>query len=155
MANSLMRIDPFRDLTRFDPLRDIDELFRDLAGPAWRAEQMPRMRMDVSETEQHYLVKAELPGVQKEDIKVSIHGNQVSLSAEVKNEKSADAASGGGGGGSAGNLRSERYYGQVQRSFTLPQEVDDDQAEARYENGVLSLTLPKKIGTGGKQLAIQ
>lgn len=151
MANSLMRIDPFRDLTRFDPLRDIDDLFRDLAGTAWRGEQAPRMRMDVSETEQQYLVKAELPGVQKEDIKVSIQGNQVSLSAEVRNEKSADAA----GSGSTGNLRSERYYGQVQRSFTLPQEVDDDQAEARYENGVLSLTLPKKMGTGGKQLAIQ
>ena len=87
--------------------------------------------------------------MQKEDIKVSIHGNQVSLSAEVKNERNADA------GSSGGNLRSERYYGLVQRSFTLPQEVDDDQAEARYENGVLSLTLPKKMGTGGKQLAIQ
>ncbi|KQN70285.1 stress protein [Duganella sp. Leaf61] len=149
MANSLMHIDPFRDLTRFDPLRDIDDLFRNLAGPTWRAEQAPRMRMDVSETEQQYLVKAELPGVQKEDIKVSIHGNQVSLSAEVKNERNADA------GSSGGNLRSERYYGLVQRSFTLPQEVDDDQAEARYENGVLSLTLPKKMGTGGKQLAIQ
>ncbi|NVD71280.1 Hsp20/alpha crystallin family protein [Duganella sp. BJB1802] len=149
MANSLMRIDPFRDLARFDPFRDMDEMFRDFAPSVWRgADVSPRMRMDVSETDKEYLVKAEIPGVQKEDIKVAVNGNQVSLSAEVKEEQPAEA-------GKTGSLRSERYYGQVQRSFTLPQEVDDDQAEARYENGVLHLSLPKRVGTGGKQLAIQ
>ncbi|HWW71130.1 MAG TPA: Hsp20/alpha crystallin family protein [Duganella sp.] len=149
MANNLMRIDPFRDIARFDPFRDIDDLFRDLTPAMWRnVDQVPRMRMDVSETEKEYLVKAEIPGVQKDDIKVAINGNQVSLSAEIKEEK--DAAT-----GSTGALRSERYYGQLQRSFTLPQEVDDDQAQARYENGVLHLTLPKKVGSGGKQLTIQ
>jgi HSP20 family protein len=154
MANSLMRLDPFRDIARFDPFRDMDELFRDFSPPVWRQEQTPRMRMDVTETEKEYTVKAEIPGVQKEDIKVAVNGNQVSLTAEIKEEKSADAG-GAGGTGSGGTLRSERYYGQVHRSFTLPQEVDDDQAGARYENGVLTLTLPKKVGTGGKQLAIQ
>nr|WP_315391714.1 Hsp20/alpha crystallin family protein [uncultured Duganella sp.] len=152
MANSLMRLDPFRDIARFDPFRDMDELFRDFPPPVWRQEQTPRMRMDVTETDKEYTVKAEIPGVQKEDIKVAVHGNQVSLTAEIKEEKSADGGSGTGGGGM---LRNERYYGQVHRSFTLPQEVDDDQAGARYENGVLTLTLPKKVGTGGKQLAIQ
>lgn len=153
MANSLMRLDPFRDIARFDPFRDMDELFRDFSPPAWRQEQTPRMRMDVTETEKEYTVKAEIPGVQKEDIKVAVNGNQVSLTAEIKEEKSADGGGAGGTGG--GTLRSERYYGQLHRSFTLPQEVDDDQAGARYENGVLTLTLPKKVGTGGKQLAIQ
>ena len=154
MANSLMRLDPFRDIARFDPFRDMDELFRDFSPPVWRQEQTPRMRMDVTETEKKYTVKAEIPGVQKEDIKVAVNGNQVSLTAEIKEEKSADGGGAGGAGGS-GTLRSERYYGQLHRSFTLPQEVDDDQAGARYENGVLTLTLPKKVGTGGKQLAIQ
>lgn len=149
MANSLMRFDPFRDIARFDPFLDMDEMFRDLTPSIWRnAEVAPRMRMDVSETEKEYLVKAEIPGVQKDDIKVAINGNQVSLSAEVKDEQQVGSVK-------SGALRSERYYGQVQRSFTLPQEVDDDQAEARYENGVLHLTLPKKVGTGGKQLSIQ
>ena len=149
MANNLMRMDPFRDISRFDPFRDIDELFRDLSPSVWRnADHAPRMRMDVSETEKEYFVKAEIPGVQKDDIKVAINGNQVSLSAEIKDEK--DAA-----GGNTGSLRTERYYGQLHRSFTLPQEVDDDQAQARYENGVLHLTLPKKVGSGGKQLTIQ
>jgi HSP20 family protein len=86
--------------------------------------------------------------VNKEDIKVAINGNQVTLTAEVKEENDA-------GSSSSGTLRSERYYGQLYRSFTLPQEVDDDQAQARYENGVLQLTLPKKTGGGGKQLQIQ
>ncbi len=149
MANSLMRIDPFRELARFDPFRDMDEMFRDFAPAAWRgADVAPRMRMDVSETDKAYLVKAEIPGVQKEDIKVAVNGNQVSLSAEIKDEQQA-------GANKTGALRSERYYGQLQRSFTLPQDVDDEQAEARYENGVLHLTLPKKVGTGGKQLSIQ
>jgi HSP20 family protein len=149
MANSLMRGGPLRDIARFDPFRDIDELFRDFSPAVFRnADQGQRMRMDVSENEKEYIVKAEIPGVQKDDIKVSINGNQVSLTAEIKEENDASA-------GTAGALRSERYYGQLHRSFTLPQEVDDDQAQARYENGVLYLTLPKKVGTGGKQLAIQ
>src|SRR5690349_10060523 len=115
MANNLMHIDPFRDIARFDPFRDIDELFRDLNPAVWRnVDQAPRMRMDVSETDKEYLVKAEIPGVQKDDIKVAINGNQVSLSAEIKDEK--DAA-----GGNTGALRNERYYGQLHRSFTLPQ----------------------------------
>jgi HSP20 family protein len=144
MANSLTRFDPFREIGFFDPFRDIDELLRDATRVGGGA---PRMRMDVEDNGQAYLVKADIPGVSKEDIKVGIHGNQVSLSAEVKQEKDE--------GKSSGTLRSERYYGMVQRSFTLPQEVDEDQAEARYENGVLRLTLPKRQGGGGRQLSIQ
>ncbi len=152
MAN-LMRYDPFRDIARFDPFREIDDMFRELTPTTWRgADVAPRLRMDVTENEQAYTVKAEIPGVSKDDIKVSIQGNQVTLAAEVKEEKNAGD---NGGAARTGTLRSERYYGQVQRSFTLPQEVDEDQAEARYENGVLQLILPKKVGTGGKQLSIQ
>lgn len=151
MAN-MMRYDPLRELARFDPFREFDDMFRELSPAGWRGgETAPRMRMDVTENEQAYTVKAEIPGVNKDDIKVSINGNQVMLTAEVREEKSTD----GENGGRSGKLRSERYYGQVQRSFTLPQEVDEDQAEARYENGVLQLTLPKRVGTGGKQLSIQ
>ncbi|MBJ7310797.1 Hsp20/alpha crystallin family protein [Rugamonas sp. CCM 8940] len=147
MANNLMRFDPFRDLSRYDPLRDIDELFRDFSPTVFRSmETTPRLRMDVNETEQEYVVRAEIPGVNKEDIKVAINGNQVSLTAEVRQEKNE---------GEGGNLRSERYYGQLHRSFTLPQEVDDEQAQARYDNGVLQLNLPKRTGSGGKQLAVQ
>ncbi|HCE08122.1 MAG TPA: stress protein [Oxalobacteraceae bacterium] len=148
MASNLMRFDPFSEAARLDPFRNFEDIFRDFSMmPTLRGvESPPRIRIDVSETDNDYLVKADIPGVKKEDIKVSIDGNQVSVSAEVKEEKEA---------GGAGMLRSERYYGQEFRAFTLPQEVDDKKAVAKYENGVLHLTLPKKHGTGGKQLSIQ
>lgn len=148
MANNLMRFDPFREMSRLDPFRDMDDMFRDLAmTPGMRGgEGGARIRMDVDETDQNYQITADIPGVNKEDIKVAIDGNQVSISAQVKEEKETT---------SKGVLRSERYYGQQYRSITLPQEVDDTKAEARYEGGVLRLTLPKKPGTGGKQLTIQ
>jgi HSP20 family protein len=151
MANNLMQRDPFGGLARFDPFTDIDDIFRDFFGaPALlRGTQSaaPRIRVDIAETDQAYTVKAEIPGVNKDDIKVSIDGNRVSINAEVKEEKLADE------GGKM--VRSERMYGQQYRSFTLPQEVDDTQAQARYQDGVLELSLPKKAGTGAKQLSIQ
>ena len=149
MANSLMRFDPFTDIARFDPLHNIDDLFNDFPlMPTRRGMGVapPRIRMDVTEDDQNYMVKADIPGVNKDDIKVAIEGNQVSVSAETKEEKEM---------GGAGTLCRERHYGQQYRSFTLPQEVDDTKAQAKYENGVLQLTLPKKAGTGRKQLAIQ
>ena len=106
------------------------------------------MRVDISETEQAYQVQADIPGVNKDDIKVSIDGNRVSISAELKDERVTRD-----GGGKT--VRSEREYGQQYRSFVLPQDVDEAGAQARYENGVLLLDLPKKEGTGGRQLAIQ
>ena len=108
-------------------------------------ETEPRIRMDMSETDQAYTVKAEIPGVNKDDIKVSIDGNQVSISAEVRKEEEKK---------SGNMMHSERYYGQQYRSFTLPQDVDDAKSEAKYHDGILELTLPKKPGTGGKQIAI-
>ena len=77
---------------------------------------------------------------------ISIDGNQVSISAEVKNEKEAKE----------GNkvVRSERYYGSISRSFTLDDDVDDAGAIAKYDNGVLSLTLPKKPGGKAKQVTV-
>lgn len=148
MATNLMQFDPFSGIARMDPFRNIEDIFRDFAMmPGLRtAPAVPQIRMDVAETDSNYIVKADIPGVQKENIKVAINGNQVSLSAEMKDEKETN---------SAGILRSERSCGQQYRSFTLPQEVDDAGAEARYENGVLELTLPKKHGSGAKQLLIQ
>ncbi|MGZ3158886.1 MAG: Hsp20/alpha crystallin family protein [Burkholderiaceae bacterium] len=148
MAGNLMRFNPFVDIARFDPFANVDDLFREFSTmPSLRGvETAPLIRMDVSETDQNYLVKADIPGVSKDAIKVSIDGNQVSVSAEAKEEKESKEA---------GMIRSERYYGQQYRSFTLPMEVDDKKAEAKYENGVLQLTLPKKSGSGGKQITIQ
>lgn len=148
MASNMTRFDPFSDLTHFEAFRNMDDLFRELSlMPSLRSMKAElRMRTDVTETEQAYTVKAEIPGVKKEDIKISIEGNRIAITAEVKEETDDKTT---------GTVRSERYYGKHARSFALPQEVDEAKAEAKYENGLLLLTLPKKVGTSAKQLTVQ
>lgn len=142
------------EITRYDPFQDLEELFegwpRGFFFRPVRFEGEARgaltIKMDVSENDKAYTVRAEIPGVKKEDINVSVDGNQVSISAEVKKEKQEKQGE--------KVLRSERYYGKVYRSFTLGQEVDQAAASAKYGDGVLELTLPKKAGTQAKQLSI-
>ena len=142
------------NVTRFDPFNDlVDDLFKGfLVRPLafdGRAElgNLPRAKVDVAEKNGAYLVTAELPGVRKDDIHVSIDGPQVTLEAEVKREKETNK--------DERVLHSERVYGKVTRSFTLPQEVDDAKVEARFRDGLLELTLPKKAAAQRKQITIQ
>ncbi len=145
MAN-ITRFDPFSELARFEPFSD--DFFRGFAlRPFFRgAEIEPQMRLDVKEDEKAYSIKAEIPGVKKEDIKVSVDGNLVSISAEVKQEKEEKEGK--------KVVRSERYYGAVSRSFTLAQDVDQGGAQAKYTDGVLELTLPKKTGGAKKTISV-
>jgi HSP20 family protein len=125
----------------------LDGLFRGCFRPV-RVEKAPAtIRMDVVERDNAYIVHAEIPGVAKDDIQVSIEGNQVTIGAEVKREPEA------GDGGRA--LRSERYRGSVYRGFTLPVEIDESASNAKYENGVLELTLVKKAAVAGRKLTVQ
>jgi HSP20 family protein len=143
--------------SRFDPRIDyvgdlVDDLFkgflvRPVAYENGRGEVLPRVKVDVAEKNGAYLVSAELPGVRKEDIQVSIDGAQVTLTAEVKREKEASQ--------DERVLHSERVYGKLSRSFTLPQEIDESKAEAKFKDGVLELTLPKKTAAQRKQISIQ
>ena len=138
------------NITRFDPFNDlVDDLFKGfLVRPMYneaRAE-LPRMKVDVAEKNGAYTVCAELPGVRKEDIQVSIDGAEVTLSAEVKREKEVAE--------DARVLHTERTFGKLSRSFTLPQEIDEAAAEAKFRDGVLELTLPKKAAPARKQIAI-
>ena len=144
---NMTRFDPFADLVRFEPFRDFEPLFR-YPRAAWRgAPESPEIRMDVCEDAKAYRVKAEIPGVKKEDIKVAIEGNQVSIGAEVKREKEVKQGE--------TVVRSERYYGTQYRAFTLDTEIDAGKAEAKLDNGVLELVLPKKEGAAPRHLAIQ
>lgn len=126
-----------------------DQLFRSILRPVrdGAVSQAKAIRLDVSETDQGYVVLAEIPGVKKEDIHVTIEGNQVTLSAEVQRDA----------GVSDGTrvLRNERHRGTMARSFTLPVELDEDASTAKYENGVLELTLAKKQPVAGRKLTIQ
>jgi HSP20 family protein len=146
IMSNLRVFDPFSvDTLSAD---NFDEMFRNLFRGT-RGEGFPtapQIRMDVDESPQAYQVKAELPGVKKEDIQVNIDGNFVSINAEIKREKE-DRKDGK-------LLRAERYYGSVSRAFTLADEVDDAKVDARFENGVLNLTLPKKASTQAKRIAI-
>jgi HSP20 family protein len=147
MAN-LTRWDPFRGLARVDPFRDMGDWLNEFRlRPLWREfEPEPQIRIDVAEDEQAYTVKAEIPGVKKEDISVSLDGNQVTISAEVKKEKEEKKGE--------RTLRTERYYGSVARSFALDYDVDEAKAAAKYEDGVLKLTLPKKSTAAVKKLPV-
>jgi len=150
--NNLIRFTPLGDLARFDPLMDFENMFdrfaRTSLRPAWRDLETvePQIRMDIAEAGDAYIVKAEIPGVKKDDIHVSIDGNMVSISAEVKHEMDTTEGS--------TLLRSERCYGKTMRSFRLDQDVMDDKAVARYADGVLELKLPKKSGAPHKELVI-
>lgn len=148
MASNLTRYDPIRDIMRLDPFRSIEDFMRDFpVRTALRGVEGERqIRVDVSETDQAYEVKADMPGLKKEDIQVAVDGNRISISATVQEEKQQT---------SGGVVYSERYSGSQYRSFSLPQEVDDTKTEAKYQDGVLHLTLPKKPGTAHKQITVQ
>jgi HSP20 family protein len=146
MAN-ITRFDPFGDLTRFDPFRGLDDMLRLPRGFVRGVPEEPQIRMDVAEDDKTYRVTAEIPGVNKEDIKISIDGRQVSISAEVKREKEEKKGE--------TVIRSERYYGSQYRSFTLQGDIDEGKADAKYENGVLELTLPKKEPATAKRVTVK
>ena len=144
---SVTRYDPFSELTRFDPFHDMEHAFRLTRALVRGVPEAPDIKMDVSEDDKTFRIKAEIPGVRKEDIKVSIDGNQVSISAEVKKEKDEKKGE--------NVIRSERYYGSQYRAFSLQHEVDPRTAEAKYADGVLELVLPKKEPTTAKQVTIR
>jgi len=135
-------------LSVYDPFAEVfPELFRGFVQPSKaQGGDALEIRVEVKESNGEYVVQAEMPGVKKEDINVQVDGNRVSISAEVKREsekKDGERV-----------LRSERYYGAVARSFSLGSEMDESKAVAKFDNGVLTLTLPKKVAPAAKRLAI-
>ena len=141
MSNlSLFRGSPFRELSRMQ--RQVDRMFDELASswgedltiPALRVESVFTPSCDIQETESHYLMIFDLPGVKKEDIKIEMTGNELCVSGERKEEHEAKTAS---------RHRVERSYGSFSRSFSLPQGIKPDQIETDYQNGVLRIAVPK------------
>jgi HSP20 family protein len=137
------------NITRYQPF---DELLNELTKGffvrplALPAETELKMKLEVKEGDKAYTVRAEIPGVKKEDIQIDVSGGQVSISAEIKKEKEEKQGE--------RLLHSERYYGMLSRSFTLPADVDSQTAKAEYKDGVLELTLPKKVTAQSKRLTI-
>ena len=139
------------NLTRLDPLNElVDDLFKGFFVRPVAFEgrgEAPRMKVDVAEKNGAYAITAELPGVKKDDIQVTIDGAQVTLSAETKREREVQQ--------DERVLHTERSFGKVTRSFSLPQELDEGKAEAKFRDGVLELVVPKKAAAARKQISIQ
>lgn len=147
MAN-LTRFDPFRDLMRVAPMHRMEELLRDW-GPGLalgELQDVPAVRCDVNETDQAYTIHAQMPGMRKEDIKVDVNANRVTISAETQQKQEQKEGE--------KVVRSEIYRGQMYRSFTLDHEVDESRAEAKYQDGMLELVLPKRADRTGQKLEI-
>jgi HSP20 family protein len=126
-----------------------DDLFRGffVRPMTFENQGQAQFRIDVKEDDGAYVVQAEIPGVKKEEINVTINGNQVAISTEVKREREEKQGE--------KVLRSERYYGKVYRALNLAQDVDEASAKAKYNEGVLELRLPKKAAVTAKKLSIQ
>lgn len=142
--SNLTRYDPFS----IEPMSELFQgLFRPLRGAASGSESpLSEMKIDVAESDTNYTVKAELPGVDKNDIDVKIDGSVVSINAKVERNKETKEGE--------RVIRRERYSGAISRSFSLASEIDDAAASAQYQDGVLSLTLPKKAVSAQKRLQI-
>ncbi|PYE14906.1 Hsp20/alpha crystallin family protein [Paraburkholderia silvatlantica] len=142
------------NLTRYDPfsMEPVSDLFQGLFRPmrgmlAAEESELSAIKLDVTESEKAYTVKAELPGVDKKDIDVKIDGNVVSIHAKV--ERKTEQKEG------ERVIRRERYSGSFARTFSLASDIDETTANAQYQDGVLSLTLPKKAAAEQKRLQIQ
>ena len=133
---------------RFDDM--FPDMFRRFMRPLSTDFEVPgEIRVDLTENEKEYQVRAEVPGVKKEDIQVTIDGNHVWIRAEIKGEKEEKSGNG------MRTLFKETFYGSASREFTLSHDVDDKAAVAKYEDGILKLTLPKRKEAVSKTLPIQ
>jgi len=140
-------------LTPYQRINDLmsgafPDFFRRGLAADWPIASMPaEMRVDVSETDKAYIVKAQLPGAKKDDVHVKIDGNFVSISAEVKEERETKDDK-------ARSLTRELYYGNLSRGFSLAYEVNEKEANANFNDGILTLTLPKRKEASGTTLRI-
>jgi HSP20 family protein len=137
-------------LTRMERMDNLfPEMMRRWARPLQMLDDVDvpsDIRVDISENDKEYLVSAEIPGAKKEDIRVSIDGNYISIAADIKKELEEKHGR---------TLTKETYHGSVSRGFTLGSEVDDKTAIAKLEDGVLRLTLPKRKGSSSRVLKIE
>ena len=135
--------------------RLVESMFEDMMAPfvggtglsQWQGEGVASPRLNVTESDNAFEIQAEMPGVNKEDVKVAIENQRVTIEGECKREDEQREGE--------NVVYSERAVHKFMRSFTLPGDVDENAAQARLENGVLKLTLPKKQGAAPTKLTIQ
>lgn len=135
-------------LTPIDPLHQMfPEMFRRLMRPVAFDKEMPAdIRIDVTENEKDFQVRAEIPGAKKDDIRVTVDGNYVSIAAEIRREKEEKTQ--------GRTLARETFYGSLSRGFSLTSDIDEKNVVAKLEDGILKLTLPKRAGSGSRLVPI-
>ena len=133
--------------------RAMDRLFDDTMANDGDAALARRMNdwspsSEANETKTHYEFRFDLPGVSKDAVKIELHDNRLTVSGERKEEKSSDSTD-------HKKHFTEMYYGSFSRTFTLPQDVDAEKAEAKFDNGVLNLRIPKTEQSRPRQISIK
>ncbi|MGC8719420.1 MAG: Hsp20/alpha crystallin family protein [Thermodesulforhabdaceae bacterium] len=146
MAGIVQRPSRLFDIMRSGLLDTLDRWFEELRLPEFATERFIVPAFDVSETDEHIIVKADLPGVDVKDIDISIVGNVLTVKGEKKQEKEEKNES---------YHRIERSYGSFSRSISLPAEVNPEAVEAVYKDGVLKLTIPKAEKSKPKKIEIK
>jgi HSP20 family protein len=149
LASTQEKEQAMANITRFNPFNDFDDVFKGLfVRPMVLGTELPAhsIKVDIARADDGYTVKAELPGIPRDDIHVAVDGSLITISGEVKKGKEEKKGK--------EVIHSERYYGKVSRSFTLPQEVDEAKVAAKYADGVLDLTLPLKARAQGRKIAV-
>ncbi len=144
---AITRWRPMRDMVRFQD--EMNRLFDDffsplMTRPEW-TEGVWSPSVDVSETKDNVVIKAEMPGMTKDDVRISIQNDTITLKGEKKQEKEQKDAN---------YHRIERSYGSFCRSFTLPTAVKADKIKATYQDGILNVTLPKTEEVKPKEIPI-
>lgn len=115
----------------------VDRFFGDLSFPTLSDSEFHVPATDISETKENYCISTELPGIKKEDIKLSLHDGVLTIEAETKTESSEE--------GENKTLRKERRYGKFLRRFTLGPQANENNVDAKFENGVLTVTIQKAL----------
>ena len=143
-------------LAKWDPFQEVDELmgryskpldwpFRGGRGLMTRSSDWAP-RVDISETDEKFIVKAEVPGIDRKDIKIHVEDHILSIQGENKQEKEEEGEQ---------FTRVERYYGTFNRSFSLPENVDEGKIDAEFKNGLLTLTIPKTESSKPKSIEVK
>jgi HSP20 family protein len=138
------------NIRRFDPFpAGLEDFFKGTFLQPVRfdtSEPDMQIKINVTRSDGAYEVEAEMPGVKKEDIRVTVDGGVVTIAGEVKKERENKGEQ---------VIRSERYFGRIERSFSLPQEIDEPGINAQYADGVLKLNLPLREKTSAKSIEIK
>lgn len=144
-----MQQNPFRAMTRMQ--RQIDRIFDDFLTGSWNAE-LPGVSesvfqppCDVHETESHYLLSFDLPGMSRNDVKVEMSDNVLRIHGERKDDRQKEKGA---------HYRSERFYGSFERMLTLPSNIKPEGIEAQFEHGVLHVAIPKAEAAKAHQIQI-